>query len=317
MSALRQLLASLWTVVWLHWRLLAVRARRRFGRRPPAAGPGYRPIATEIPVEGVDYDVAQLPADLAARLAAPGAELLDHARAAATRPARRRARARRTASLATAALLTLGVVGAGATALVTGSTGVPAIDRMLGYNVATRDDGDSPSRRAVSPAPSTTSRALAVPFEVDGEERQVVATSYRNQDGGLCLAVTTDADDTSIPQGGGGCPSLAYVRRQVGARWVVVSGVYADRTAALVGYASADVENVEIDGPKGPLTVRLSTPWSPEGQGGDPVRFFLAASPVGYEGDDLDAEEFDRLSDLDGYSVRARLADGMAVDVAP
>ncbi len=57
MSALRTMLAALWAAVWVRWKLLAVRARRAFGGKDPAAaGSGYYLSAAEIPVEGIDYD---------------------------------------------------------------------------------------------------------------------------------------------------------------------------------------------------------------------------------------------------------------------
>jgi hypothetical protein len=53
MSALRQLLSSVWAAVWLSWRMAGVRVRRIVRRGASAPAPKlYLPVA-EVPVGGV------------------------------------------------------------------------------------------------------------------------------------------------------------------------------------------------------------------------------------------------------------------------
>lgn len=323
MSALRQLLASLWTAVWLRGRLLAIGVRRRFGGGSgPAAGSDYYLTAAETPVEGIDYDPNELPATLVAGLDATRAGLLDHARGASTstQTPGRGTRRRRTASLATAAVLAFAVVGAGATALVTGSTGVPAIDRLLGYNAADRDrtGGGGPSSRppgeTVTPRQGTPNMVLRAPFEVGGVAHEAVASSYRSANGALCL-VTTTAESDPEPRGSGSCLSLPALKRQLADRNVVNASLNVGQTLVLGGYTSAEVEGLEIDGPGGKLTVRLSGRWRPDGPGTEELRSFLAVAPQGLDGGSLDADAADKVIDPSGYRVRARLSDGTVVDV--
>ena len=192
MSALRQLIAALWAAVWVRWQLLALGARRVLGgRRPKIAGSGYYLAPAEIPVEGADYDLVDLPPELAERLDAVRGELVEHARTVTTRRVRRRrTRRRRTASLAMAALLTLAVLGAGATALVTGSTGVPAVDRLLGiYETELGKPGAAgrpgPTGRDLQPDPAFESTAVEL-STTNGQ--RLVSTSYIANSGDICTA---------------------------------------------------------------------------------------------------------------------------------
>jgi hypothetical protein len=325
MSALGQLFASLWAGMWLRWRVLEMRAQRLFAGVPSVdEGPDFHLAAAGAPVEGVDYEPIELPADLTVRLDAMRGELVDQARAATTRRVPRRGvRRRRVASLVVAAFLTLAVLGAGATALMTGSTGIPAIDRMLGYNAATRDQGNDggrasrPSREAVTPRLGTDSLTLIAPYEIDGRAQEVVGTSYRSEDGSLCLATTSDDLDAPTPQGSGTCLSLRTLRRQIRDRFVVVSSVQVNETTVLGGYASSDVAHIEIEGPGGALTVKLSEPWRPDGSGGEALRSFLAVLPKGFGPGRNDPDVVDRAIDPSEYSIRSRLLDGVSIKPQP
>lgn len=280
MSALRQLAALVWTALWLRWRLTVVKARRLVGGRPvAAAGPGYHLAPADVPVEGVDYDVDELPPELLARLEDTRAELLDHARSTAVRRVRRRkTRRRRTLSLATAALVTLAALGAGATALITGSTGVPEVDRLLGIYEESLQDPRAPGRndpggRDVRVAPAGAGPSMEIPV-ADGS-RRVVAASYVARSADICVALT-DVDGGG-ETGNSGCVAAALLRARLQRDGGVVSGALADREAlVLVGFVTATADRVSVRAQTGPLDVRLGSSWEPDATGVGAVRTFVA-----------------------------------------
>jgi len=265
--ALRQLIASLWAALWVRWRLFAAGARGVFGdRRPAAAGSGYYLAAAEIPVEGVDYELVDLSPELAARLDAARGELVEHARGVTARRARRRrVRRRRTASLAMAALLSLTVLGAGATALVTGSTGIPAVDRLLG--IYEKNSGRAGSAGQPDPSVDSTSiefRAGGIPM---------VSAWYLARNGDVC-SVLTDADRGS--SGDLACVTPAEMveslDRSGGALYSVTEGASG---VILRGYTRSDVQRLEGSGPAGQIDLYLGDIWSSGAQGVDSMRPFV------------------------------------------
>jgi len=279
MSALRQLVAALWATVWVRSRLLAVWARGVLGdRRKAVAGSGYYLAAGEIPVAGVDYELVDLPPELEARLDVARGELVEHARTATRRRVRRRrVRRRRTASLAMAALLTLAVLGAGASALVTGSTGVPAVDRLLGIfeknagPPSPADPGSPGSRYRLDPSVASTS----IEFSVGGVP--MVDASYLAQDGSVC-SILTDADRGR--SGDLACllpAEIAELLEQTGGTLFNVTETSSGIVAR--GYASSDVQRLEGSGPTGRLEVHLGDTWAPGVPGIDSIRPFVAVEP--------------------------------------
>ena len=310
MRAPRQFLAWLWAAVWLRWRIVGVKTRRLLGRRPvAAAGMGYHLAAADIPVEGVDYDPTELPAGLAARLEETRGELLDLARStAARRTRRRRARRRRTFSLATAALVTLAILGAGATALVTGSTGVPAVDRYLGLYEAGLERPQErtrlgPGRPDVRPAPSGAGPSIDVPF-ADGSRRIVVA-SYVARGSDIC-SVVTEAD-RAADSGDVGCVAPVFLNARVQRDGGIVSGLVSDRDAVLLlGFVEASAERLTARGPNGPLRVRLGDLWAPDLAGLRALRPFVALAADG-------SPAWDR-SD---FVVRVRADNGKVTEIEP
>jgi hypothetical protein len=268
-SALRQMLAALWVSFWVRWQLLAVRARRRFGGAAPgAAGSGFYLSASEIPVEGVDYDLAELPPELVAGLAASRRELVDRAGTGAARSQRRpRARRRRTVAVAVASLLALGVAGAGASALVNGTTGVPAVDRLLGIYEQNRPGG------GLQPDPAAGSVSVEMSTR-DGQ--RFVSTSYVAEDGRVCTAVT------SVEVGGRGgvtcvLPSVVgdSLERAGG---LVVGAVGNFDEALLTGFVRADVVEIEGSGRNGHVRAKLGPAWSPKLGELDSLKPFLAVA---------------------------------------
>jgi len=279
MSALRQLLAWLWAAVWVRWRLAAVRARALVGGggTPAAAGSSYYLSAGEIPVEGVDYEPVDLPPELAARLDANRAELVEHARSTTARRTRgRRARRRRTASLSMAALVTLAVLGAGATALVTGSTGVPAVDRLLGIYEAGLDKPGASGRRGPMGRdlrPDSSVASVSIEIAVDGRVRRIVSTSYVAEDAGVCSALA------GVDGGRSGdlvcLPPLRLVRRlnQHGGVLLVTEG---PSEIVLRGFVNGDVVQLEGTGPAGRLKTSLGDSWTTDLPGIPSLRPFVA-----------------------------------------
>lgn len=279
MSAPRRLLAWLWAAVWLRWRLVGVKARRFLGAGPAAAGaaPGYHLAPADVPVEGVDYDPTELPAGLEARLEETRSALLDHARKTVSRRTRRRrARRRRTLSLVTAALVTLAVLGAGATALITGSTGVPAVDRWLGVYEAEkpRESGPFSSGGAdVRPMPAEAGPSIEIPFE-NGSGRLVVA-SYVARSGDICSAVT--GADRKGDVGDISCMTPAFIRSGLQRDAGIVAAVLSDRGKVIViGFVTATRQRVGIRAPTGLLDVRLGNSWRPDLPGVGALRPFIA-----------------------------------------
>lgn len=315
MSALWQLLASLWAAVWLRSRLVAAKARRLFGGSAATAGAGYYLAAAEIPVEGVDYELVDLPPELAARLDAARVELVDQARGAATHGSRHGgARRRRTASLVTAALVTLALLGAGATALIAGSTGVPAIDRLLGVEQSQLDSIDAP-RPDVAPRAGDASDPLVVPWGEDGS-REAVGVAYVGRGDDICLSLAAQLPDGGQRLvGGGGCTPADSVWERLDTGDAFVASTAFGAPTSITGLASEDVESIGVAGPNGPLTVELGRSWVPDLDGAMPVRMFVAVARPGSEPADPTPAEAAAISDPRNYRLVARLRDGRSIEI--
>lgn len=304
MSALRQLVAALWAALWVRWRLFAVRARGVFGeRRAVVAGSGYYLGAGEIPVEGIDYAPDDLPPELAVRLDGARVELVDHARGLTARRARRRRiRRRRTASLAMAALLTLAVLGAGASALVTGSTGIPAVDRVLGIyekNLEWR----APAGAGWSQQPDPSVESTSIEFSV-GEMRMVSAW-YLARSGDVC-SLLTDAEQGSSGDLACVAPAAIVDGLDLG-RGAVFNVTETSSGIVVRGYAASDVRRLEGSGPSGPLRFHLGDEWLPGVPGVDSIRPFIGFE-AGARGDELSKSN---------YEVRAEMEDGSRLRIWP
>jgi hypothetical protein len=308
MSALWQLLSSLWATAWLRGRLLGIGARRRFGGGRPltAGGADYYLTAAETPVEGVDYDPNELPAALAAGLDAARAGLLDQARGASTRkPQRGGARRRRGAVAVTAALLSFAALGGGAVALVTGSTGVPAVDRLLGlYETRSEKPGAAglpgPDGRDLQPR----SRASVIQLSV-GSQRLVTA-SYVAADGRVCSALTDPDRDDAF--GAVTCVTRADLATRLSSDDGIVLGVVGLADGVVLrGFVSGRVTSLGGRGPTGPLEVQLGEAWKPDGLDGREVRPFVAVG-----GPDRDG-----LADPADYVLRSLDDDGSSTTIPP
>lgn len=275
MSAPRLLLARLWAAVWLRWRLTRVKLVRLFGGRHAAvAGPDYHLTPVETPVEGLDYDdPAELPDDLIATLELTRVELLKR-QPRRVRPATsRRAHRRRVASLATAAILAVGAVGTGVAALVTGSTGVPAVDRLLGIYEADVVDPGATGRsggttRDLQPGSSGSSTSV----ELVVGSRRLTSTSYVGRDGRVCSVLTDGKGAT----GDVVCMNRVVLAARVARDGGMVLGIE-DQGDIIVlrGLVTDQLTALSGRGPSGPLDVEIGEPWSDVG-GADAVRPFVA-----------------------------------------
>jgi hypothetical protein len=317
MRALRQLIAGLWAALWLRGRLVGLRLRRLFGGGQVATddGPDFHRAGADAPAESLDQGAAELPPDLIARLEAMRAELLGHARNALTDTApSRRVRRRRTASLVTAALLAFGVVGAGASALVAGTTGVASVDRLLGLyeeglGKPEASGRTSPSGADVQPSTSKASEPIEVVLS-DGSRN--VTTFYVAEDGRICWAVA-DGD----PDGSGttSCEMPAAVFDGVRDGVYVPAIELGTSDVILRGFVRGDVASVSGSGPDGPLDVRLGEPWTPEAPDTQTLRPLVATSSGPRTGPS--GSKDDPRFDLRRYAFEAVTDDGRRLPVAP
>jgi hypothetical protein len=305
MSALWQMLTSVWAAVWLRGRLLAIGVRRRFGSgRGPAVGADYHLTVAETPVEGVDYDPTEIPAALVTGLDAVRAGLLEQARGAtAQAPSRRGARRRRrTASSVAVALLTLSILGAGAAAVVVGTTGVPAVDRLLGAFETRSEKPGSPGL----PAGGFQASSRASTIEVPAGSQTLVSASYVAIDGRVCSALTDPERQDAF--GTATCATRTTLEKQFSSRDGMLLGVVGlSEAVVLRGFVSGRVKSLSGEGPSGPLETRLGEPWKPDGFGGLEVRPFVA----------IGGPEHDGLANPDDYVLRTLNEDGSSRRISP
>jgi hypothetical protein len=300
------------------WRLAVVRARRVAAGGRPAAGVGasFQLEAAAVPVAGVDYDVGELSPELLGRLERTRAELLDSARAAsAAGGRRRRGRRRRTLSLTVAALVTLTVVGAGATALMTGSTGVPAVDRLLGIFEAEREDARG--RPKVDLSPSAPGPVIEMDLPGDGRVELVEGSTYVGRGGQICSATTQFARGSGQRrQGTAYCEPPSVLAADLRAQPLKVATIQVSGAVVLTGWVGDEVRKLSVIGPYGPVTARLSKPWLPPDSATGSVRSFLAIGSVGRT-NGSDAEDAHRALLLESYEFRVTFEDGRTLKVNP
>ena len=237
-----------------------------------------------------------------ARLDATRNELLEAGERRAVPATSRNARRRRVASLVTVAVLGVGGVGAGAAALVTGSTGVPAVDRFLGTYEAEPDEDNVSGgrRRAVQPDSSGDSTTV----EIRLGARRLISTSYVARDGRFCTVLTDAGVEAAADVVCADRESLtARLERDGGVvigiedkgDTVVMRGFVRDRASTLVGR-----------GPGGPLEVRLGGTWTPPVSDVGSVRPFVATGGSAAEG-----------LHSDDYVLRAIDNDGNSTEISP
>jgi hypothetical protein len=231
---------------------------------------------------------------------------------AAWRRKARRDRNRRLATITTTAVVALASVAGAAGAL---GIDLPVIGDALHRLATVRQSGDEPSGGRggaealgeppvdIEPGRGNTTEELRV-ASPSGEA--VVGAAYLNTRHEACFVVATPDRHQYL----GGCSPPRLIGERVDDRIAYVQGVSVAETVVMTGYLSDDVQEIEIDGPHGPLDVAMSRPWAPEAPGATPVRAFLATSG---SGGPPDASAVD----LDGYAIEARLQDGRRVRIRP
>lgn len=315
MSAPRQMLSALRAALWLHIRLLGLRLRRLFGRAPEAdGGPDFHALGADVLAAEANLAPIELPTELTARLATLRAELAGHAQAVAPpRTSPLGTGRRRTVALTVAAVLGLGVAGAGASALVSGTTGVPSVDRLLGIYEQNLNKPDAADRRGPSGSDLQPSASKAAePIETvlpDGTKSET--TFYVAEDGRICSAIRGGSTPATV-----GCNSPEDIAAAVEAGGYVpnVAGLRPGRIA-LVGYVRGDVVSLGGRGPSGPLDVQLGQRWTPSSTPAvGTLRPFVAATSFDAP---PDSDGGMSLSDLDRYSFDAVTDDGRRLRISP
>ncbi len=318
MNALRQLIAGLWAALWLRGRLLGLRLRRLFGGGVEAgAGPDFHQLGTDVLAEEDAHESIELPAELAAGLDLTRTELIEHARRAAPlSPRPQGIRPRRIASLTVAALLGLGIVGAGASALVSGSTGVPAVDRLLGIyetglNKPEASERPGPSGDDIQPSPSKASEPIEVAL---GDGSRVVTSFYSAKDGKICWAV---ADSEASSSGTLSCEVPAVVAAGLRDGGYVPAIEVGPNNVIIRGYVGADVAALSGRGPEGSLDVSLGAPWTPGGSDLDPLMPFVAVGAQSAKDMPLGKSGLPDSGLLSSYAFDAVTGDGRRIRIMP
>jgi hypothetical protein len=224
-------------------------------------------------------------------LAALRAELTT---AAGRRIRRRRTRRRATVVVAIVALLLAATAGAAELAGFT--TGVPVVDELIGI--------DSPPGHR--PAPGDATKPLAVPIG-DGVYQTV---AFLARDGSVCI-VAAERHRSGVRGGGGGCPPLQVIYKQIrrrGASWHGSSYGPDQRTYQLL--VPGEVEEIRPLG-RGDWRVLMTPPWTPDADGARPLRLAVAIDDenvdVGEDG--LQPGEL-RLVDRNSPRLELMYADG-------
>lgn len=208
--------------------------------------------------------------------------------ARATRLAIRRRRQRMMArAVAVITVLAGGTAGAGAAIL--GSTGVPALDRLLSVRQTKQQDSASSTSAAGGggherrpsidhrPQPGSVSKPIVAPWGDGTHSATYVA--YLTENNEVCLAIVQTSSARARPgiprRAMGGCQALTFLGQKLtkGPGYSV-----AMFRAGVAGYTRRDVTRVAVTVPKGSLPVRLSEPWTPA-PGATPIRTFVASDP--------------------------------------
>jgi hypothetical protein len=198
---------------------------------------------------------------------------------------------------------------------VAGSTGVPAVDRLLGIYEENLDKlGASgrpgPSGGDLQPAPSKASEPVEVRLS-DGS--RVSSVVYVARDGKICLAAADlDGDDS----GSLGCEAAAgHASRMAREDGYVPAIEIRGNEAILRGYVGTDVVSLRGHGPNGALDVDLGDPWAPASPGLDPLKPFVAVGSV--SAGKPDPSEQQRAFELRNYTFEALTDDGRRIPISP
>lgn len=241
--------------------------------------------------------------------------------AAARRRSARLRRRRRGLFATTATAATLAVTGA-AFAVTGTSTGIPALDRLIGEQAADDPWKGTDRLDTGAPPPKYDRRPLGglsptveIPLP-DG--RHLAAAGYETRDGMICSATVDPADDSVKPRGGAGCTNIRILKRELRSRPARIGGgggspISPDRYGVHVGVARGDVVGVTVGiSGKPPVEAVVSGPWRPPSWNGAPLRVFFAVLPTPPR-DVIRSGGFHRWFPT---AIAARLADGTIVDLS-
>jgi hypothetical protein len=220
-------------------------------------------------------------------------------------------------STATAVGLATVATAAGASAVTGVGTGIPAVDELLGNFSSRQVDPPGPRGGIRFGSNAPASRATSPPLKVPGDHGSPTeAVAYVSRGAGICFAFAKPSGEgVSEARGVGGCMSPTVLSQRLADDAFLVIGTSTGRGGGRVnGYASKDVESIEVLGPDGPLAVQLTDAWKPDVAGAEPLRVFVAIGASGAGGEGLHVDEVDRLIDPRNYTVTARLADGRTVE---
>lgn|GEM_PF-5400803 len=263
----------------------------------------------EPPVAGIDYDEAEVSEGMGARIDARMEEVYVFTRRVKERQAARRAARRRRVVGAVAVGALVLTSGAGASALILGTTGVSTLDRLLNVydeiqdgdpylhsplGVSTSDFGDTPGdKRLVVTAPVGSSHPNGVRL-----------TAFR-KDHSICMAVLMLAPRSVGARGSVTCASPQAIVYGLKADAIMPYGVHSDRVGILTGFARKELKSLTGTGPGGVLNVTLSAPWDPSILGLGRFRIFIATTPR--VGTANSVARGDRLRDVSKYDLIGRL----------
>jgi hypothetical protein len=267
----------------------------------------------------VDYgevefeDAVELSPHLRARADAAREELLAAIpRYAAQRRRHGRVRrARRVALVVAAALVGLGVTNAA----TRGTTELDLIDALLGIGEHDKQLGTDArlpvgGQRAplnMEPRLESSTEPAVLPWS-----RGVVAEviGYVSVTDQVChrFARRHKYGPLSSPDHQG-CISTRHLWDELSNRPALLSGTMVHKSAVVIGYATGEVEGIEVLGPFGPSPAEMTTAWTPELPGARPIRVFAALLAAG-NGRVVTRREADRALNPQNYSARVYLRDG-------
>jgi hypothetical protein len=195
---------------------------------------------------------------------------------AAGRRIRRRRSRRRTVGIAVLIALLLAATAATA-GLTNFSTGVPAVDELVGIDHGLRPPPGLPAMADRRPGPGPGTEPLLVRMG-DGRYKTV---AYLSRDGAVCIA-SAQRHRGSVRGMSGGCLPVESVNRRV-ARWGAVWGASTigldERTFDVL--VSGAVKSVRPLG-DGDWRVLMTKPWTPKAKNGRSLRLVVVIDERDY-----------------------------------
>jgi len=273
------------------------------------------PDFPDYPEPGDDFELVDVTPDVRDRLDARMEEVYVYHGRERVRRERRRQRTRRVAVLAATVVLVMS--GAtGASALIRGTTGIPAIDSLL----AIQERGEHPRSNGASSGDfrgekHTRKVILTLPGN-QGNQKPLTASASLSESDRVCIALAHAYPDESRPAGNVSCLTPEYVAHELRERPLLIVSLDIDaKGAALTGFAREDVDTITGRGPTGEMRIRLAEPWHVANKGLAPVRALLAAPPPAPGG--VSVELGERLRNSNSYVFRVRLTSGDILTARP